>query len=254
MAAPPRARVELSVATPTSPPARAIHLRNCRSGGRVRLALLRRVTRCLLAEVAGLADFDVGVCLVSPATIRRLNETFLRHAGVTDVIAFDYTASRGEALREPNRPPRSTATRLPAHRRAATPRHALAGEVFICLDEAARQARRFRVSCAKELTRYLVHGVLHLLGYADDRPAARRRMKRHEQRWLRQLEARFALDELLLAPPKTAPRPRRQPRSCPVGHSTSAGRRLPPPPVRAPRPHRRRKALPSSPRPAKLVP
>jgi ssRNA-specific RNase YbeY (16S rRNA maturation enzyme) len=44
--------------------------------------------------------------------------------------------------------------------------------------------------------RYLVHGVLHLLGYDDLKPHLRRAMKREENRLVRRLARRFALAEL----------------------------------------------------------
>jgi ssRNA-specific RNase YbeY (16S rRNA maturation enzyme) len=46
------------------------------------------------------------------------------------------------------------------------------------------------------VVRYVVHGVLHLLGYDDLKPDLRQRMKREERRLLRWLETRFSLAEL----------------------------------------------------------
>ena len=69
----------------------------------------------------------------------RLNETFLHHSGSTDVITFDY-ASR------PNTP-------------------ILQGEIFVCVDEAVEQARRFCCAWQEEIIRYVIHGVLHLTGF-----------------------------------------------------------------------------------------
>jgi len=50
----------------------------------------------------------------------------------------------------------------------------LLGEIYICVDEAVLQARKFGTSWQSEVIRYLVHGVLHLLGFDDSsggRPA-----------------------------------------------------------------------------------
>jgi len=127
----------------------------------VPLRLLRRVLVELIEQRLALQDFDLSVCLVSSAQIARLNETFLRHAGATDVLAFDYSESGEQTLR---------------------------GEIFVCVEVAVAQARRFRTCWQSELVRYVVHGLLHLRGYDDHRPADRRRMKREEDRLLRQLE------------------------------------------------------------------
>jgi len=73
---------------------------------------------------------------------------------------------------------------------------AAGADIFICLDEAARQARAFRTSWPRELVRYLVHGLLHCHGYDDQTPATRRPMKRLEDRCLRHLTAGFPLSQL----------------------------------------------------------
>jgi probable rRNA maturation factor len=132
--------------------------------------LLARVTRALLRNLLQKESFDLSVCLVDAPESTRLNEKFLQHRGSTDVITFDY----GDAS-EPE---------------------LLSGEIFVCLDEAVKQARRFRTSWQSELVRYVVHGILHLCGYDDRKPRARRTMKREEDRLVKQLTARFAVRQL----------------------------------------------------------
>ena len=74
--------------------------------------------------------------------------------------------------------------------------HGLHGDIFICLEEAGRQARVFRTTWQAEVVRYLVHGLLHLSGHDDLDPGARRRMKRVENRLVRWLAAGFAFTRL----------------------------------------------------------
>lgn len=136
--------------------------------------LLRRIVKSLLAEMQ-MQHADVAIHLVSASEMTRLNEAFVKHVGSTDVITFDYSVH---------------ATR------PASPAAPLHGEIFVCLDEAVVQARRFHTTWQSELARYCVHGVLHLLGYDDLKPAARRRMKRAEDGWLRNLAHHFPLTRL----------------------------------------------------------
>jgi rRNA maturation RNase YbeY len=131
---------------------------------------LRALMRPLLESLPGLRRIELGVHLVGRAEITRLNRDFLQHAGATDVITFDH----GEAG-------------------ALDHMH---GEMFVCVDEAVANARRYRTSWQKELVRYLVHGVLHLRGHEDATPAERRRMKRAEDVQLRRLQRRFVLRRL----------------------------------------------------------
>jgi ssRNA-specific RNase YbeY (16S rRNA maturation enzyme) len=69
---------------------------------------------------------EIGICLVAAPEMTRLNETFLKHKGSTDVIAFDYRDSV-----------------LPAGCRKY-----VHGEIFVCMDEAALMIRA-RVPGAK---------------------------------------------------------------------------------------------------------
>ena len=137
---------------------------------RIDTPLLRRISRWLLAESLGVEDYELCVHLVAASEMARVNETFLQHEGSTDVITFDHSES-------------------------ARP-HALHGELFICLDDAVKQAREFKTSWQSELTRYVIHGLLHLRGHDDLKPAARRAMKKEENRLLRETSRVFALPEL----------------------------------------------------------
>ncbi len=85
--------------------------------------------------------YELGVHLIGAGEMARLNETFLGHEGSTDVITFNH--------------------------REGAPAGKLYGEIFICVDDALVQARRFRVWWQAEVARYLVHGLLHLEGWDD---------------------------------------------------------------------------------------
>src|SRR5213076_2739570 len=140
----------------------------------------------LLAELFGPENHELGVYLVAAPEMMRLNERYLNHQGSTDVIAFDYSE---KARRASRRSSGGSSGRPDA-------RLALRGEIFICLDEAVAQARRFRATWQSELVRYLVHGVLHLRGYDDRQPNRRRAMKREEDRLVRELARLFPLSKL----------------------------------------------------------
>jgi len=175
---------KLQIPIKSQSPTRTLTLHDRQHRRAVDLRLLRRMARTLLDDLLEAENFDLGIYLVAAAEMTRLNETFLRHQGPTDVIAFDY-----------NEPVQTNHGR-----------RTLRGEIFICVDEAVRQARRFGTSWQSEAVRYLVHGVLHLLGYDDLKPTERREMKREEARLLRQLARQFGLSKLALS--KSVQRPR----------------------------------------------
>lgn len=130
-------------------------------------AFLRRLARGLLEEWLGRRDYQLGVHFIGAPEMARLNQTFLGHEGSTDVITFNHQENP-----------------------AGGPLH---GEIFISTDDALIHARRFRVQWPSEVTRCLVHGVLHLEGFDDSDPVARRAMKRRENKLLKELSARFNL-------------------------------------------------------------
>ena len=81
----------------------------------------------------------VSVTMLDRRAIARLNATHLRHRGPTDVISFGFAR--------------------------ATPKDPVIGDIYICpsVGRANAVARNEPVRC--ELTRLVVHGVLHILGY-----------------------------------------------------------------------------------------
>lgn len=104
---------------------------------------------------------SINIALVTDADMGQLHEEFMGDPSTTDVLTFDLRDGDGPELE---------------------------GEIAVCVDVARRQARRWRAGVKEELLRYVIHGVLHLLGYDDDVPARRRRMRRAEDRVLARLE------------------------------------------------------------------
>jgi len=121
----------------------------------------------ILFDELNLTEGELGVNLVNARQMTLINETFLKHTGSTDVITFDH----GDK---------------PFSKKCCAPE--IHGELFICVDEAILQARRFKTHWRSEVIRYLVHGVLHLLGHDDLIAVKRRSMKREENRLVRLLK------------------------------------------------------------------
>jgi rRNA maturation RNase YbeY len=137
----------------------------------VNLRLLRRILEAFLSpqNVCPVA-YDLALYVVAAPEMIRLNETHLRHKGSTDVITFDYADPAQTDF--------------------------LHGEIFLCLDEALIQARRFRTTWQSELVRYAVHGILHLRGYDDQTARARYKMKKVENQSMAELGRLFAFSKL----------------------------------------------------------
>ncbi len=151
---------------------RELQLRNRQRTKTLDTDLLRGIVRSLLEEELHLTQYAVAIQFISSTKMAALNEQFLAHEGSTDVITFDYGQDYNE----------TEAARLE-----------LAGEIFISVPDAIKQAREFSTKWEEELVRYAVHGILHLLGYDDLVPRKRIQMKREENRLVRRLAKRFSL-------------------------------------------------------------
>ena len=155
----------------------------------VEVKRLRQITNTLLGELLALENFELGLHLVRAPEMARINQAFLSHEGPTDVITFDHSDLVGDDVR-----------RL-KHKKKSEPPHVgsyagLTGELYICHDVARTQAHEFKTTWPEELVRYVIHGMLHLQGFDDHRPADRRKMKREENRLLRVLGRRFPISKL----------------------------------------------------------
>lgn len=103
---------------------------------------------------------EVRVAVVDDAAMSQAHEEFAGVAGTTDVLTFD--------LSDPDAatpPPKPTVEDVQSDNvRVLYP---LDTDIMVCLDEGSRQAARRGYSIEKELLLYVVHGVLHCLGWDD---------------------------------------------------------------------------------------
>ncbi len=120
---------------------------------------LRTAAQTVLAG-EGITRGTLSVAVLSDRAIRPLNRRYLQHDYATDVLSFLLDSGPGW----------------------------LEGEVLVSADTAAAQAVEHGSTLADELSLYVIHGVLHLTGYDDTTPAARRRMFARQQRYLRGLQ------------------------------------------------------------------
>ncbi len=102
------------------------------------------------------ANGPVEVALVSDAVIARLHAEYCGVPGTTDVITFQH------------------------------------GEIVVSAETAARQSAAAGEPLARELARYVGHGLLHLMGHRDDVPALRRQMWAKQERIVRVVGDRSA--------------------------------------------------------------
>lgn len=116
---------------------------------------LTEVTRRVLAEEQ-VAAAEISVALVDDPTIHDINRQYLGHDYPTDVISFLLECEPAE---------QESAGEMPSNYRGRGKK--LDGEVIISTETAQKQAENFGWSPREEVVLYLVHGLLHLVGYDD---------------------------------------------------------------------------------------
>lgn len=84
-------------------------------------------------------DAMVSISFVGTRAVARLNRDYLDHAGPTDVISFGMKRDNSTS--------------------------AVVGDIYICPEVAARNAKRLKISLRQELERLVVHGCLHVVGH-----------------------------------------------------------------------------------------
>jgi probable rRNA maturation factor len=137
---------------------------------RVNLPALERFLQQVKTEI-GLGKDCVAIRLIGNPEMARLNETYRKKNGVTDVLSFPVAADSAKpgTLRQ----------------QVQKARGGFLGDIAIAPKVARRNAKSLGRQLPEELKVLILHGVLHLLGY--DHETDRGEMERIEMRLRRKL-------------------------------------------------------------------
>ena len=98
---------------------------------------------------------SLGYVFCSDDYLLEINQQFLDHDTLTDIVTFDYT--EGTILN---------------------------GEIYISTDRVADNAKDFNVDFDTELRRVIIHGFLHMCGYGDKTDDEKSNMRKKEDEYL----------------------------------------------------------------------
>ncbi|WP_428046118.1 rRNA maturation RNase YbeY [Candidatus Avelusimicrobium fimicolum] len=104
-------------------------------------------------------NIEVNIIFVDETEILRVNEEFLDHHYITDVISFNN-----------ERPPFDTGEPWEF------------GDIFVCYQVARQNAKTFGHTALQEMMMYVTHGALHLSGMDDHAPEDRAEMDRQAEK------------------------------------------------------------------------
>ena len=112
------------------------------------------VKKVINAEKKLLGHLNYIFC--SDAILSEMNEHYLNHSTLTDIITFDTADQPG----------------------------VIDGEIYISIDRIRENSSKYKVSFEEELHRVMIHGVLHLMGYKDKTQLQKRAMRKKEHAYL----------------------------------------------------------------------
>jgi len=108
-------------------------------------------------EKEGKKNFYISIALVNLKEIARINKKYRFKEAPTDVLSFNWEETGDED----------------------------SGEIIICPDQVKKNSGGNKEGFVRELTRVLVHGVLHLLGYDHEKSKKEdRKMKEKEKEYI----------------------------------------------------------------------
>lgn len=114
----------------------------------VRLKVAAKIALLILKKLR-FRKTHLSLVFVSDSEMKRINQAYLKHPWVTDVLAFPF------------------------------------GEIIIAPKQAYLYAKKHKLSFREELVRYICHGILHLRGYRDNTKKAQKLMRKKEDSLIR---------------------------------------------------------------------
>jgi len=114
----------------------------------------------------GKALGDLGVELIDDERLLEINQSFLNHDYYTDIITFDQSYNK-----------------------------CVTGELWISLDRVSENAKVRGLPVSEELSRVIVHGVLHLIGHSDSSVSEKEKMTALENVYLNLLKEMFHVEQ-----------------------------------------------------------
>lgn len=101
-----------------------------------------------IIEEEGFNQGDINFIFCDDESLHKINLEYLNHDTLTDIISFDYSIGK-----------------------------TLHGEIYISIDRVKENASEFQVSFENELSRVMIHGILHFMGYKDKTPTEQQQMR-----------------------------------------------------------------------------
>jgi probable rRNA maturation factor len=141
-----------------------INLINKQNNYKLPLSQLKDLVRYIL-KLQGIRNTELNILFADNKRIKEFNKRFLKKNKVTDVISFYEAKTMTQAKKL-----------------------SYLGELIVSVEAARKQAATYDNSIIREIRLYVVHGLLHLLGYRDYTVREKNEMCALEKKLLYQYE------------------------------------------------------------------
>jgi rRNA maturation RNase YbeY len=108
----------------------------------------------------------INVILMNDEKLLEINRDFLQHDYYTDIITFNYSDE---------------------------PKQNIEGELYISVDRVQENASNLGLNFEDELSRVVIHGILHLCGYQDKDKSEQKTMQVAENKYINKIVPRGTL-------------------------------------------------------------
>ena len=149
-------------------------------GPDVNITRLKRLVKTVCYRF-NLSKATVSIAIVNDSEIKRLNKHFLKHNTATDCLSFDLSDDRPSLSKRGVR--KQEEKSVSGRRRSA----AKIVELVVNGERAAKEAKTRGHSPQAELALYVVHGLLHNLGFDDSTQSKAKKMHETEDEILQEL-------------------------------------------------------------------
>jgi len=111
------------------------------------------ISECI--DCYGFTEGELNYIFCDDEYLLKLNVEFLSHDTLTDIISFDYTLGK-----------------------------LISGDIFISIERVRENAEKFNQTFDNELSRVVIHGVLHYMGFQDKSDETKLIMRNEEDKCL----------------------------------------------------------------------
>lgn len=115
------------------------------------------ISKAIINE--GFNEGEINYIFCDDAYLLKLNVEYLEHDTLTDIISFDYTIGKQ-----------------------------INGDVYISVERVIDNAKDYEVTFENEMSRVLIHGILHYCGYKDKTEVEEAKMRSKENYYISQLD------------------------------------------------------------------